>query len=97
MNSDVVLKPEGRNEVFLNTFSYLSGAEGPAPSGQGMHAASPAGEHLMRCAIPPDSTVPSASCLGVPRSIVPVGTSTNVSWTWCSFGKPEQRMPPLWC
>ena len=97
MSTAVNLIPVDSADVTILDDNYLSAAEGPAPSGQGMNAVSPAGEHLMRCAILPDSTLPTASCLGVPRSSVPVGKSTNVSWTWCSFGKPEQRMPPLWC
>src|SRR5215469_16594417 len=49
------------------------------------------------CALLCVCTLPTDLCLGVPWLIAPTGKSTSVLWTWCSFAKPEQRIPPLWC
>src|SRR5689334_21275247 len=42
------------------------------------------------------STLPTESCLGVPRSIAPAGKSTSVSWTWCSTPPTQARGTTRW-
>jgi hypothetical protein len=42
------------------------------------------------------STVPPASCLGVPRYSAPAGKSTSVSWTGCSTPPTQARGTTRW-